>query len=31
MMKLMKDEYTLSEMNQVKRYLDDAYNMFNKS
>ena len=31
MMKLMKDEYTISEMNQVKRYLDDAYNMFNKS
>ena len=27
MMKLMKDEYTLSEMNQVKRYMDEAYNV----
>lgn len=28
---LMKEEYTLSEMNKVKRHLDDAYNMFNKN
>lgn len=28
---LMKDEYTLSEMNQVKRYMDDAYNMFKQN
>ena len=28
---MMKENYTLSEMNQVKRYLDDAYNMFNKN
>ena len=31
MMKLMKDEYTLSEMNQVKRYMDEAYNMFKQN
>ena len=28
---LMKDEYTLSEMNQVKRYMDEAYNMFKQN
>ena len=28
---LMKDEYTLSEMNQVKRYTDEAYNMFKQN
>lgn len=28
---MMKDEYTLSEMNQVKRYMDDAYNMFKQN
>lgn len=28
---LMKNEYTLSEMNQVKRYMDDAYNMFKQN
>lgn len=28
---MIKSEYSLSEMNKVKRYLDDAYNMFNKN
>ena len=28
---MIKNEYSLSEMNKVKRYLDDAYNMFNKN
>lgn len=28
---MMKEEYSLSEMNKVKRHLDDAYNMFNKN
>lgn len=28
---LMKNEYTLSEMNQVKRYMDEAYNMFKQN
>lgn len=27
-LKMIKNEYTLSEMNQAKRYMDEAYNMF---
>ena len=30
-LRLMKNEYTLSEMNQVKRYMDEAYNMFKQN
>lgn len=30
-LRMIKSEYSLSEMNKVKRYLDDAYNMFNKN
>lgn len=30
-LRMIKSEYSLSEMNKVKRSLDDAYNMFNKN